>query len=147
MGWGHELRPDHFVVADDDLASPGWEQDLFRLAAGDVSVDFISVDDARGRIAEWSGDDGRTILLTRAVSSMAALARDGVLAGVQVNIGGVHPHEDRIELVHYVHLGSSDRAALRALIEAGVDIYAAELPDSPRVSTESLRARLERLDA
>ena len=28
IGWGHELRPERYVVVDDDLAESPWEQEL-----------------------------------------------------------------------------------------------------------------------
>ncbi|NIV57363.1 MAG: PTS transporter subunit IIB, partial [Actinobacteria bacterium] len=46
IGWGHQLRPDRYVVVDDELAASDWEQDLYRLGAGDADVVFADVESA-----------------------------------------------------------------------------------------------------
>ncbi|HKJ02173.1 MAG TPA: PTS sugar transporter subunit IIB, partial [Longimicrobiales bacterium] len=88
LGWGSQLRPDRYVVVDDDLAGSGWEQELYRLGAGDAEVVFRTVADAREEVAEWRESPVRSILLTRDVGSMRRLGAGGLLRGEGINVGG-----------------------------------------------------------
>jgi len=138
LGWGSQVAPGRYLVVDDDLAASEWEQDLYRLGAGDTKTLFVTVDDARRRIEEWRGAPDRSILLTRSVDAMLRLARGGLLEGVKVNVGGLHHSPDRTEVLTYLHLTSEDRAKLRALADEGAIVTAQDLPDSHRVDLRTL---------
>ena len=91
IGWGSQLRPERYLVVDDQLADSEWEQDLYRLAVSDsTEVSFHSVAEARARLPEWTGSETRSVLLTRDLDSMLCLARGRVLEGASVNLGGIH---------------------------------------------------------
>jgi PTS system mannose-specific IIB component/fructoselysine and glucoselysine-specific PTS system IIB component len=138
IGWGNHLRADRFVVVDDELVSSHWEQDLYRLGAGGAEVLFVTVAEARDRLAEWRAEPARSILLTRDVATMRRLADRGLLEGESVNLGGVHHRPDRDELLTYVHMSDAERRDLEAIAAAGVDVSARDLPDAHRVSLSSL---------
>lgn len=141
IGWASQLRPDRYVVVDDDLAKSQWEQDLYRLGAGGTEVLFPSCADARARLPEWRASPDRTILLTRDVTTMQRLAEGELLRGEAVVVGGVHPAPGRREALTYVHLTEREMADLEALAAAGVSVSARDLPDSPRVDLDVLRRR------
>ena len=138
IGWGHELRPDRYIVVDDEIAASDWEQELYRLGAGEAEVVFTTVDEARGRVADWGVDSPRSILLTRDVSAMERLSRGGTLTGEEVNLGGLHAGPDRSEVLNYLYLTQGDRDDLRSLAAGGVTVSARDLPDAARVDLESL---------
>jgi PTS system mannose-specific IIB component/fructoselysine and glucoselysine-specific PTS system IIB component len=138
IGWGHELRPTRFVIVDDELADSEWEQDLYRLAVSDAEVVFESVEGARRRLGEWRDDDERTILLTRDIASMRRLGEGGALAGVRVNLGGLHHAPGRQELLPYLFVSDTDRDDLVRLVSSGAEVVARDLPDAQRVSLASL---------
>lgn len=138
LGWGSQVRADRFIVVDDDLVTSEWEQDLYRLGAGDAEALFASIDDARTRLAEWRNDDRRSILLTRDVSSMLRLARGGLLAGEEVNLGGQHHGPGRNEVLTYLHLSDEDRNRLAELTHEDVSVSARDLPDAHKVPLKSL---------
>lgn len=138
IGWGHELRHDSIVVVDDDLADSEWEQELYRLAAGTAEVTFTSEAGARDQLPAWRSDGRRTVLLTRTVSAMAALADGGLLAGEEINLGGLHHTVGRTELLGYLHVSDEDRERLRALAAAGTVVSARDVPDAQRVSLATL---------
>jgi mannose/fructose/N-acetylgalactosamine-specific phosphotransferase system component IIB len=138
IGWGHHLRPDRYVVVDDDLASSGWEQDLHRLGAGGTDVAFVTVGEARERLGEWRVAPERTILLTRDVATMRCLAEAGLLVGETVNVGGVHHGPGREEHLTYVHLSETERRDLEAIVASGAEVAARDLPDAHRVGLASL---------
>lgn len=138
IGWAHHLRPDAYVVVDDGLARSIWEQDLYRLGAGAAAVDFVTVPEARDRLAEWRASPARTILLTRDLATMRRLAEGGLLSGAQVNLGGIHHGPGRAEVLTYLHLTEQDRDDLRAIAQSGVAVTARDLPDAHRVTLETL---------
>jgi PTS system mannose-specific IIB component/fructoselysine and glucoselysine-specific PTS system IIB component len=139
IGWGSELRPDRYVVVDDQLAGSDWEQDLYRLAAGDgTEVSFHTVADARTHLDEWRDGDGRTVLLTRDIDSMLRLARERALAGESINLGGIHHAEGRTRVRTYLYLNDEDRDRVRALEAEGAKVSGRDLPSSLKVGLDDL---------
>jgi len=138
IGWGNQLRPDRYLVVDDALAKSGWEQDLYRLGSGDAEAVFVAVDGAHERIVEWREAPERSILLTRDISTMRCISDEGVLKGERVNLGGIHHGLGRDEVLAYLHLTEEDRSDLRAMAAAGVEIASRDLPDSHRVTLDTL---------
>ncbi len=138
LGWGSALRPDRYIVVDDQLAESGWEQDLYRLGAGDGDTFFVGVAEARERFPEWRAGAERSILLTRDVGTMLALARGGLLAGESVNLGGLHHRPDRKQVLTYLNLSDEEMHQLASLDAEGVAVSARDLPDAARVTLRSL---------
>lgn len=138
IGWGHQLRPDRYVVVDDALSRSDWEQQLYRLGAGGTAVLFVSVQEARERLQEWRIAPERSLLLTRDVASMLALAAEGALEGEAVNLGGIHHGPGRREVLTYLHLSPEEMEQLRALRDEGVRVFARDLPDAHKVSVQSI---------
>jgi PTS system mannose-specific IIB component/fructoselysine and glucoselysine-specific PTS system IIB component len=139
MGWGRRLRPDRYVVVDDELAESDWEQDLYRLTVdGAADVRFHTVDACREAWAELKADPERTVLLTRDVAHMARLAEGGLLSGEEVNLGGIHYRPGRTEVRPYLHLDEADRQAVRTLAAEGVTVTGRDLPETGRVPLEAL---------
>lgn len=139
VGWGTRLRPERFIVVDDDVAASEWEQELYRLGVpSGVEAEFVDVAEARRRLDRWRRDDRRSILLVRDVATMRRLAAGGRLEGEQVNIGGIHHAEGRAAVLPYVHLSGEEMEELRSLAEEGVAVSAQDLPTSRRVRLDEL---------
>jgi mannose/fructose/N-acetylgalactosamine-specific phosphotransferase system component IIB len=138
LGWGSHLRPDRYVVVDDLLVGSDWEQELYRLGAGQSEVVFAGVPDARQHLLEWRDAPSRSILLTRDVATLGALSTGGLLRSVPVNLGGLHHGLGRREALPYLHLSDEDRRVLAGLEADGVQIWAQDLPDAPKVSLRSI---------
>jgi PTS system mannose-specific IIB component/fructoselysine and glucoselysine-specific PTS system IIB component len=138
LGWGSQLRPDRYVVVDDDLAHSDWEQELYRLGAGDADVLFRTVDAAREEVPEWRDSPARSIVLTRDVGSMRRLGAGGLLRGERINLGGQHHGPERVQRLTYLHLSEEDLSHLMELAEEGADVSARDLPDATKVPLKSL---------
>lgn len=138
LGWGNQLHPDRYLVVDDELAQSEWEQELYRLGAGEIEVVFVTVAEARPLLPEWRGEEKRSILLTRHVAAMMRLARGGLMHGEYVNLGGQHPGPQRAQLLTYLHLTEEDREGLAVLEKEGVEVSAQDLPDAAKVSLKTL---------
>lgn len=138
IGWGHELRPDRYILVDDELAASEWEQELYRLGAVEADVVFVDADEGRHRLQEWRDDPRRSIVLAKDVATMRRLGEGGLLRGEAVNLGGIHHGPGREKVLRYLHLTQQDRHDLEALAEDGARVSARELPDSPKVGLATL---------
>ena len=141
LGWGRELRPDRYVVVDDALAESEWEQELYRLSVADEhDVVFATLAAALAAFPAWQADGGRTVVLTRDVTTMADLAEGGALDGAEVNLGGIHHRPGRREVRPYLFLDDEDRDAVRRLVDAGARVTGRDLPAATRVGLDQLLA-------
>jgi mannose/fructose/N-acetylgalactosamine-specific phosphotransferase system component IIB len=145
FGWGEPLRPRRYLIADDRVAGDAWEQEAFRAAApAGVAVAAL---DLRGLAGTWKTieDPGGTIVLIRGLEDLARLRRDGFRPDGEINLGGRHAAAGGFELLDFLHLTRDEARALRELLDAGVRLYAQQVPGSPRHEAEALRARLMQL--
>ena len=139
IGWGSQLHPNRYLVVDDDLACSEWEQDLYRLTVGDgTEVSFMTVEQARQHLPEWMDSAVGTVLLTRDLDSMLRLARNRLLDGKNVNLGGIHYGKGRKKVCSYLYLDDLDRGRVRGLEEEGMHVAGRDLPGSLKVGLTDL---------
>lgn len=139
IGWGQQLRPERYLIVDDRLAESEWEQELYLLGLPEgVEAEFHAVSEAREHLEEWRRSRLRSIVLLRELEAALRLAEGGTLEGESLNLGGIHHATGRVRVLSYVHLGDDDRAILREISAAGVEISARDLPGSDRVSLSRL---------
>jgi len=139
IAWGSQLNPDRYLVVDDSLATSDWEQELYRLSLPDnVTAQFVSTADAIPQLECWQEEEARSVLLTRDIHSMLALAETGRLKDVPVNVGGIHHAQGRTRVTPYVYLDDVDRERLRRLGELGARVSARDLPGSVRLGLDGL---------
>ena len=139
VGWGTQLRPDAIVVVDDALSVSEWEQELYTLGLpAELETRFESVESARSQLGQFRSDPKRYFVLTRDVASMRRLAEGGLLAGEDINIGGLHHGNGRQQRLPYVFLSDDEVKDLAALAREGATVSARDLPGSRRVSLEEL---------
>lgn len=142
IGWGSQLRPDRYLVVDDDLAESEWEQELYRLGLPDETrAVFMTVARARGELEAWKEDPTRSVLLTRDVETMRLLGEAGGLRGEHVNLGGLHHATGRVQVLSYLHLSPSDRRDLLKLRERGARVSARDVPSAPEVDLDEILER------
>ena len=138
VGWGGPLHADRIVVADDEIAASPWEQELYCLGVPpEIEAAFVTVDEARRRVPEWKGGR-RVIVLVRDVATARRVAEGGVLAGEEVNLGGIHHAEGRTRVLPYLHLGPGDGDALREIAASGAEVSARDLPATRKVPLSEL---------
>lgn len=135
VGWGNRLDPDRYVVVDDTLAEAGWEQELYALGVpGGTEVEFVTVEEARDSLQEWSDSLLGTVLLFRNLESVVRLSSGGALSGRELNLGGIHHKPGSKRVLSYLYLDEEDRERLRTLEERDIVVTARDLPGSARVS-------------
>lgn len=139
LGWGRRLHPARYVVVDDALTGSEWEQDLYRLSVdASVALEFLATEEAREALPGFRADAVRTVILTRDVDHMRRLAAGGLMEGEEVNLGGLHHRPGRSEVRSYLHLDEGDRACVRQLSDAGVNVTGQDLPEAVRVPLDDL---------
>jgi mannose/fructose/N-acetylgalactosamine-specific phosphotransferase system component IIB len=139
VGWGAQTRPDRIVVVDDALAASQWEQELYCLGLpATIAAEFTSTRDARRNLGAWLDAGERVVVLTRDAATMLELGRGGLLAGREVNVGGLHHAPGRREVLSYVFLSRDEAAALRELAAEGAHVSARDLPGARKVPLSDL---------
>jgi mannose/fructose/N-acetylgalactosamine-specific phosphotransferase system component IIB len=139
VGWGAQLGLDRIAVIDDELSASEWEQDLYRAGLPDkVEALFPSVEGAVGLIPEWMSNAARGFILTRDIATMRRLAELGVLADIEINLGGLHSAPGRERVLPYLFFSDQDRAELRRLQRTGVSISAQDVPSARKVELDEL---------
>jgi mannose/fructose/N-acetylgalactosamine-specific phosphotransferase system component IIB len=139
VGWGARLRPERIVVVDDDLAASPWEQELYAMGVPeDIEAEFVSVSSAVEQLPGWQESDERVLLLTRDIATMSRTAGTGLLAGEEVNIGGIHHAPGRRRVLRYVYLSAEEVQELKALAEDGIRVTARDLPGARPVQLDDL---------
>ncbi|CAN5687704.1 PTS sugar transporter subunit IIB [soil metagenome] len=139
VGWGEQLQPERIVVVDDAIAASAWEQELYCLGMPpEVVAEFVSVEEARSRVAAWRSGTERVLILARDAATMLEVGRGGLLRGAEVNVGGIHHAPGRREVLPYVYLSGAEAASLRELAAEGAEISARDLPGARRVPLAKL---------
>lgn len=142
VGWGARLHPDRIVVVDDDLAASAWEQELYGMGVPPhIQTEFLGVQEARVQLPAWREGSEAVFLLTRNISTMARLAENGRLDGVDVNLGGIHHAPGRRSVLPYVYLSDAEQDELARLADAGARISARDLPSARKVGLDDLLKR------
>lgn len=140
VGWGERLHVQRILVVDDELSSSAWEQELYCLGVPpSVDAEFFDVEAARSRIDEWKEDPRRTFLLLRDVDTLARLSPEGLLDGLEVNLGGIHSAPGRHRVLPYLFLSETEIGDLRRISESGVEINARDVPSSRAIPFAELR--------
>jgi PTS system mannose-specific IIB component/fructoselysine and glucoselysine-specific PTS system IIB component len=93
-----------------------------------LGLDLIAVIDD-----ELSG-----FILARDIATMRRLAEHGALADIEVNLGGLHSAPGRQRVLPYLFFSDEDRAELRRLKRAGVNVSAQDVPSARRIGLDEL---------
>ena len=139
VGWGQPLGIQRFVLADDDVAKSGWEQDLYRMAVPQgLEVVFATVASAGARVRAWDADDRRTAVLLGSVEAAAQFYRAAPSIVRKINLGGIHHRPGRLERLPYVYLSPEEHRLLTELSAEGAEIAGQDLPTATPVPLGSM---------
>ena len=139
IGWGRPLALTRIVLVDNTVRSSPEEQELYRMAAPEeIALDFLSPEEAAPRLAGWSANRERVMVLAGSVATIAELVRLAPGGIHHLNLGGIHAGAGRTERLAYIHLTTDEMTALRQLAAKGVDVSAQDVPSSRPVPLEDL---------
>lgn len=139
IGWGRALGIDLIILADDQVASSPWEQELYRMAVvPEIEVRFVTVAEAAAEATGWQSNGKRALLLTGDLETMAALRGATPQVVQRINLGGIHHRPGRRERLPFIYLTDQELRALLTLEAGGAVITAQDLPTTPPVALRSL---------
>lgn len=138
VGWGQPLDLARIILVDDVVAESEWEQDLYRMGVPpEMEIVFLSARSAAAQLRTLQADAKPALLLTADIGTMRTLAeRTGGIANV--NLGGVHHRDDRLQKLRYVFLSESEELDLRALAAHGVTVTAQDVPGASPVPLDDV---------
>lgn len=138
IAWVHALGAKHIVVVDDRVRANEWEQEIYRLGVpADLSVEFVTVADAREQASAWSEAPESIIVLIGDVDTTVRLCSESDTIK-RVNLGGVHAGAERRQRLSYVYLSDAEASALTALSATGVEVSVQAVPTEAPVSLEKM---------
>lgn len=138
VGWGQPLDLRFILLVDDQVAASEWEQELYRMGVPpEMEVRFLSVEQAAAQLASYQASHETGLVLTGDIDTMIRLV-DAARSIDQVNLGGIHHRQGRIQRLRYVFLTPEEEHALRALQARGVAVTAQDVPAGHRVPLDEL---------
>jgi len=152
-GWGGPLRPTWIGIVSDPLRADPRRADLYLFAAPEgaraaATLHLLPTLWHRNTWS-WSHVARRPRLRDRTASAQFATIeaersfllfpgpeeplrlKQGGFPLVEVNVGGLHHAEGKVEVLPYIHVSSAEREALLALERLGVRLTAQDLPTNP----------------
>jgi mannose/fructose/N-acetylgalactosamine-specific phosphotransferase system component IIB len=137
VGWGRVLKPDRFVVADDEVAASEWEKNIYVAAVPpEMKVSILSLEATVEQLRGGVFDRERIVLLVKDPASVLSMINLGLEVN-EVNVGGLHYSDGREQLLDNVYIDEEMRRALRELVLRGVTLEVRALPDHESVILNS----------
>ncbi|MCD6336564.1 MAG: PTS sugar transporter subunit IIB [Candidatus Latescibacteria bacterium] len=138
VGWGDALKPDRIILANDEVASNEWEQELYCAAVPpEIEVCVTSVEDAAKILPEEEHNGKRTILLVDSPQDVLRLVHNGARLE-NLNVGGLHFREGTHQLLPFVYVDDDDLKAFKTLCQSGVRVECQDVPTSHKIAMEKL---------
>ncbi len=137
LGWRHALEPAAFLIVDDATAGDAFASSLFEGALPE-GVELTILD--RAGFLDPSiprPDPSRTVVLIRGLADLRGLCEGG-FRPMRVNLGGIHHREGARRYLDYLYLTEQDVTDVRWMVAQGVDLFAQDLPSSPRRAVAGL---------
>lgn len=145
VGWGRMLGIGFYAIIDDRIAATQWERDLYESALPKmVEVFFLTVEEAIERLPGLAERGDMGMALTAGTAEMRRLGEAGLLAGSEVNLGGLHAAEGRERLLDYLFASPDELRDIRALGDLAGSVSARDLPGSQRIGLRRLLKTVER---
>jgi mannose/fructose/N-acetylgalactosamine-specific phosphotransferase system component IIB len=139
VGWGQPLELRFIVLVDDEVAASEWEQELYRMGVPpEMSVHFLSVEDASAALPTFQSDPRPGIVLVGDIDTMTRLVEQAGGTIRTVNVGGVHHSPGRTPRLRFVFLTPAEEGGLRAIQRLGVDVTAQDVPSARAVPLDEL---------
>jgi len=135
IAWAVALRPARMVLASDAVANDPERRAIYAaITAEESEIAVLSLEDAVAALREPAAAHSLFVC-----GSPAEVRRLHAMGGefTQVNLGGLHPGSEKRRLLPFVCLSRQDCDDLCALIAAGVEVEARELPGASRVRVQS----------
>jgi mannose/fructose/N-acetylgalactosamine-specific phosphotransferase system component IIB len=132
------IKPDRIILANDEVATNEWEQELYQAAVpSEIEVYVTSVEDATELLSEEEHNGKRTIVLVDSPRDVLRLVRNGAQLE-HLNVGGLHFREGTHQLLPFVYVDDDDLDAFRSLCREGVCVECQDVPTCHKIKMEKL---------
>lgn len=130
MTWVNHLGANMILVANDQVANDQVQQNLMDMAAPTtVDTRYFTLDETIEKI-HLAGDWQKIFLVIKTPQDALKLVQGGVPITL-LNIGNMHFSDGKKQITSTVSVDESDKAAIKALLDAGVKIEIRRVPDEP----------------
>ncbi|MFT5232290.1 MAG: mannose/fructose/N-acetylgalactosamine-specific phosphotransferase system component IIB [Candidatus Krumholzibacteriia bacterium] len=128
VGWSRQLCPDRILLADNTIAADPWQSRVYASSVPpEIKVTIESVARAAADLESADTLDERVLLLTGGVAEMTELVHMGAPVS-KINVGGLHFSAGKKEMLPFVFVDAADLKALVRLLDAGVALFAQQVP-------------------
>lgn len=128
--WVNHLGANMILVANDKVADDPVQQNLMDMAAPNtVETRYFTLQETIDKI-HLAGDWQEIFLVLRTPQEVLKLVEGGVPVK-KLNIGNMHYSEGKKQITSTVSVDESDKAAIRKLLDLGVNIEIRRVPDEP----------------
>lgn len=133
--WGTALDFEYIVVVDDSSASDILQRSLLEMACPKgKKVLIISEEEA---IKQLGGMNNKLFVIAKSPITFMNLVDGGVEIS-ELNIGSVHYKPDKKEIHKAVYLSVEEIAAVKKLMESGVEVTIQKLPTESVVKVKEI---------
>lgn len=135
-----KFRPvDRLIIADDELIKDEFMMDIYKMAAPGNEVDIIPVDELEETL---NRKNDNVMIIFKDVAN-AKRAVDNGLNLAELNVGAVQNNKDRSSVTQGVALSKEEYEILSELKGDGLDVYIQPIPESNRLSLESIKGKIK----
>jgi len=128
VGWAQSLKADHIIVVNDDVVNNDMQKFLFRMATPtEINLSIISIKEAAVKIKNREFDDDKAIILVKSPKDICGVIEAGGKVG-EINIGGMHFSETKIQLFDAIFVDGDDVAAFQRINQLGVSLEVRMVP-------------------
>lgn len=136
--WLNATGANKIMIVDDETSQNPFLKSVFKSAVpANVKVGVFNEAKAVDRLIKGFKPTDRVIVLAKYPQTFLSLVERGASLR-QVIIGGMGAREDRSRLYRNISASQDERAALRALVDEGVDVAIQILADDAQVSVSKL---------
>lgn len=127
MTWVSALGCNLVLVANDEVANDEIQQNLMEMVLPDTVESRFFTIDFTCEIIENASDDQLIFIVVRTLNDAVKLVKGGVNIK-ELNIGNLHFAEGKEKITPQISIDDSDRVALKALKELGVEVNTKQVP-------------------
>lgn len=141
--WLKMSGANRIIIVDDELAKDDFMSIIYTTAAPkDVSVEILSVEDAKKGWMENELGNGNLLILFKDIKTCYELKNEGVNIE-QIQIGGLPSAPGRTVILRAVSFDEDDVSKLKELHDAGVEINIHIIPEEPKMNYENMIKKFE----
>jgi len=145
VGWAQALKADHIIVVNDEVVVNDMQKFLFRMATPtEINLSIIGVKEAALKIKNREFDDDKAIILVKSPKDICEVIEEGGKVG-EVNIGGMHFSESKIQLYDAIFVDADDVASFKRIKELNVNLEVRMVPtDSRKDIFKAIKEKIEK---